>query len=312
MGTSASKSPCLPNVKGMSRSVCKIYQSPYNELVGGCTFIINDNGEPESFEETAEEKAKKISQWEAAPLTFEAIFETLCILSEKFCSGGGGFFNAPDDYTYFGYSSNTEKTFLAFIEDSIKETVLNTMSDTMLYVSSSIINVKRLYPLESTDEFTQVLKRFIKAKRNLDKEMDYVPNTFFNKWVKNFGLGEKVSVNVDPEGLGITLRLHKDEADETGTLLADNGYGITQILALLLNIEVGIMERTVWQKVPDNLISALYTKEQLIKVFSSPTIAVEEPEIHLHPSYQSMLAEMFYDAYKNYGIHFLVETTAVH
>lgn len=39
-----------------------------------------------------------------------------------------------------------------------------------------------------------------------------------------------------------------------------------------------------------------------------PTVAIEEPEIHLHPRYQSMLAEMFYEAYHKYGVHFIIET----
>ena len=38
------------------------------------------------------------------------------------------------------------------------------------------------------------------------------------------------------------------------------------------------------------------------------TLAIEEPENHLHPRYQALLAEMFVDAYKNYNIHFIVET----
>ena len=42
---------------------------------------------------------------------------------------------------------------------------------------------------------------------------------------------------------------------------------------------------------------------------SSPvSIAIEEPEIHLHPRYQSLLADLFVDAYQNFGIHFIVET----
>ena len=38
------------------------------------------------------------------------------------------------------------------------------------------------------------------------------------------------------------------------------------------------------------------------------TVAIEEPEIHLHPKYQSLLAEMFYEAYKEYNIQFVIET----
>ena len=35
---------------------------------------------------------------------------------------------------------------------------------------------------------------------------------------------------------------------------------------------------------------------------------IEEPETHLHPKYQSMLAEMFLDAYTTYNIQFVIET----
>ena len=38
------------------------------------------------------------------------------------------------------------------------------------------------------------------------------------------------------------------------------------------------------------------------------TIAIEEPEIHLHPDYQALLANMFYDAYNEFNIHFIIET----
>ena len=304
---STSTYPCMPDARSLRLCANSITMSPYNTVKVGL-YSIDDGFVETSDGESDKEKTKEISQWEAQPLTFEALFEAMCILSEKFCSKEQKYFDAPAQFGNLGYSSNIERMFLTFVEEAIKETVLNVMPDALSYVSSSIINVKRLYPLESPDEFTQVLKRFIEAKRNMDKDQNYIPNTFFNKWVKKFRLGEKVSVNVDPEGLGVTLRLHKDEADEIGTLLADNGYGITQIFALLLNIEVSIMERNVSYKDPDTFIGAFSYPEKRTKVFSSPTIAVEEPEIHLHPNYQSMLAEMFYDAYKTYGIHFLIET----
>ena len=38
-----------------------------------------------------------------------------------------------------------------------------------------------------------------------------------------------------------------------------------------------------------------------------PTLAIEEPEVSLHPCWQSMLADILVDANKS-GIHFIVET----
>jgi predicted ATPase len=79
------------------------------------------------------------------------------------------------------------------------------------------------------------------------------------------------------------LRLFKDEKDKNGNLLVDEGFGITKLIATLINIEYAILT-------------------------SDSNIAIEEPENHLHPKYQSLLAEMFVDAHKNYGINFIIET----
>ncbi len=300
---SKDKYPNLPDVRGIKLSANTISMSPYH--VQTKFRIVDDELQIADHSDT--KKEEEIAQWEANPLTFEGIFEALCILNEKYCSKDQAFFVAPG-FNDVGYTSRTERLFLSYVEEALNEIVVNAIPDTLSYISSSVINVKRLYPLESPDEFTQVLKRFIEAKRSLDKRLDYVPNTFFNKWVKAFGIGEKVTLNVDSEGLGVTIRLHKDEADTEGTLLADNGYGITQLFALLLNIEVSIMERTVLEKDADDFIGSYSNSSKRIKLISSPTIAVEEPEIHLHPNYQSILADMFYDAYTNYGVHFIVET----
>lgn len=39
-------------------------------------------------------------------------------------------------------------------------------------------------------------------------------------------------------------------------------------------------------------------------------LAIKDPECHLYPATQSLLADMFYEAYKEYGIHFIVETNS--
>lgn len=244
-------------------------------------------------------------KWAKQPLNFPNTFEALAMLSDNF--GDCIYYHRPNGREYMEYSSNVEYLFFRFIEAAIEEVVTEDAPDAIDYVSSSIINVKRLYPLESDDEFTGFLKRYLSAKRNMDKRMKYVAGSFLNKWIdrNHFDIGSKISIDIDEEGLGITLRLHQDENDETGSLLADSGYGVTQLFAILLSIEVAIMERKRWQKIPDNKISVFSKKETC---YSTPTIAIEEPEIHLHPNYQAMLAEMFVEAHKLYGIDFIIET----
>ena len=306
--------PNLPSSHNNSIRANVITMSPYNVTTVG-SFSLDDDGFKYAEDESEEVKAQRetaklaeIAEWEARPLSFEGVFEAMCILSETYCGKEQPFSSAPSPMGAFDYSSHAAYEFMKFVEEAIKEVVVNVVPDSLEYVSSSVINVKRLYPLESNDEFTQILKRYIEAKQNLPKELEYEPNTYFNKWIRAFGVGEKVFVNIDAEGLGVTLRLHKDANDKEGTLLADNGYGITQLFAILLNIEVAIMERSVCNKVRDEFIGGFHGQEDIVKVTSSPTIIIEEPEIHLHPSYQSLLADMLYEAYQNYGIHFIVET----
>ena len=296
------KSPMLFNPNHIGLKANEILMSPHNTRLSGPIDIITGERIPTKPE--GEQKA----EWEAEPLNFNRVYEALAILSAHYIPDNTIYFNRPNGKEFWEYSSRTEYLFFKFIETAIEEIVVDTTPDLLSYVSSSIINVKRLYPMESNDEFTELLKRYMKAKRNLDKNADYLPDTFLNNWIKQYGIGNRISVDVDNEGLGITLRLHKDENDTEGSLLADSGYGITQLFAILLNIEVAIMERKISRGLPDKYTGSLPTDDDSVKLFSTPTIAIEEPEIHMHPDYQSKLAEMFYDAYSNYGIHFIAET----
>ena len=297
-------SPRLFRANDATIKATEIIMSPYN-VDPNNTWIIGADGKAKVVEEPKMSKEKKIAEWDAMPITLDLLFEVMAILSHKLIPNDELHYQSPNGKPFVQYSSRVEYLFFKYLEEAIEEIVVEATPDALSYVSSSIINVKRLYPLESNDEFTELLKKYVEAKRCLDKMADYVPNTFMDKWTKAFGIGERISINIDDEGLGITLRLHKSEADEKGMLLADNGYGITQIFAILLNIEVAIMSRKSLDYYEDKSIE---WNASIQKKYSEPTIAIEEPEIHLHPRYQSLLAEMFYDAYKTYGIHFIIET----
>ncbi len=128
-----------------------------------------------------------------------------------------------------------------------------------------------------------MLIEYIKCKQN---HPEIIKGDFVNKWVRKFGLGDHISIRSTAEGLGVIAKLHRTPDDDEGRLLADEGFGVTKLIGTLLNVEMAINNAA---------------DEEV-------TIAIEEPENHLHPKYQSLLAEMFADAYKNYGIHFIVET----
>ena len=189
-------------------------------------------------------------------------------------------------------------------------------SGNMSYVSSSRVNVNRLYTLEKHDDFSQLLQAYFEKKRlyqdsqkNVENNMkrDYVIDSFMNSWIKRFDIGKSISLDVDIEGLGVQIRLHKAVRDK-GRLLADEGYGITQLVSILLQIETAILSAKGLNVNNYYGLEMLdhYDTEQFH--YEVNTIAIEEPEIHLHPKFQSLLADMLVEAYEKYNIHFVVET----
>jgi hypothetical protein len=199
-----------------------------------------------------------------------------------------------------------------FAGDLLREVICPDWCGNMEYVRSDRAIVKRLYTLESNDDFTNLLKQYLETKRifmgNDDNSLwshkkVYEADRFVNKWIERFGVAKSLELRVEAEGWGLTLR-----NGDNGRLLADEGHGITQLVSILLQIEMAILSAK-GEKVNrywglDNLDG--YGKKGFH--YEINTIVIEEPEIHLHPRYQSWLAEMFVDAYKKYNIHFIIET----
>ena len=103
--------------------------------------------------------------------------------------------------------------------------------------------------------------------------------------------------------MGVLVYLNKDGETK---LLADEGYGITQLFSLLLQIENSIFNVTQKAWKVGRWTTEFQTQIELR--YNPTTIYVEEPENHLHPKFQSLLADMFLEAYQKYNIHFVVET----
>jgi predicted ATP-dependent endonuclease of OLD family len=119
---------------------------------------------------------------------------------------------------------------------------------------------------------------------------------FIKRWMsKNFfDIGE--DYNIKPiEGLASKIEI-KENGDWIN--LVDKGFGAGQIFTILLRIADVINE--------ENLLK----NQKRTRRFrtTTPLILIEEPEANLHPAFQSKLAELFFETWKEFGIQFIVET----
>lgn len=180
------------------------------------------------------------------------------------------------------------------------------------YIDASTVDVKRLYPLDFSDRFGNLWKNYNKlfqpeSSDHTDKEAGLINanpeshGSFIRKWLREFGICNNLKVE-NIEGM-LRIKLTSED-DNNGRLLADYGYGVTQLVALLLNIEIAISK--VKEKVDIDAGGKFEYGDDYVISFPY-TLILEEPEVHLHPSLQSRLADMFADAEK-LGVQFVIES----
>lgn len=199
-----------------------------------------------------------------------------------------------------GYSSigTLYDRFQDFCNDVIKETLFSDSLVNLTYIGSSRASVKRLYTLNDASEpFDRLLAKYFQLSKLQPKGSGFQPGTFISRWIDvdredSFRLGKKLNFDEIANGMAIVPSLFKS-LNEGVIELADLGYGVTQLLSILISIEVDIMEKM-----------QINHSEKLPVSY----IAIEEPEIHLHPRLQSLLADMFLEAYLKYNVRFIIET----
>lgn len=252
------------------------------------------------------------------PISFELIYDVIMLWNRLTHDSENEYYQEWEKLIGFQYKTDHcmfNRLMTAFVYDLVLEVLSPNWCGNMEYASSSRAKINRLYALETEDDFSRLIKKYFEKRREfenetniLHKDTDYSSNKFLNKWVGKFGIGSAIELSTNAEGLGAQIRLFKSIDDKDGMLLADEGYGITQLFTVLLQIETAILsakgERI--NRIPglDSLDGYNSSKFH----YEINTILIEEPEIHLHPNYQSRLADMLVDAYQNYNIHFIVET----
>jgi len=116
-----------------------------------------------------------------------------------------------------------------------------------------------------------------KRKKTLEERVAF--------WLKELGLIHSFSVAPIDEGSGLFQVMVKRGPDSADVLITDVGFGVSQILPVL--------------------VLCYYAEE-------GSTILLEQPEIHLHPSVQMALADVFIDVMKNRNIQIIVESHSEH
>lgn len=202
-------------------------------------------------------------------------------------------------------SPNWYVTYFNYLNLVIEEILSYRIPTEISYIPTSIVNIKRLYSFDEKDDMTNLFKDYILSEPEYAEDGSW---GFASRWLKKLNIGKKVTVKALADGAGCEVRIYK-ENDENGQLLADFGYGVSQLIFLLLRIEI---EANRHHPIMNGSSEMAYEEKDERKFrlqFEKPlTIVLEEPEVHLHPKFQSLLADILLDAYKHFNFHFIIET----
>lgn len=248
----------------------------------------------------------EIEAWKNSSVNFSMLYDVLMNINNLIDTSENPFFTKEEylsTYSYFEFHHRVFKMFKLYASLSLEDALTSSIPQNLSYIGTSLVNVKRDYSFDSNDSFASLVKRYFvaqRAYRNSRENGVLGSENFISRWVRKLGLGHSVSIEVSNSGSSFVVRLYKTEDDKVGTILAEEGYGVTQIVTLLIRIETAILESKKKIDVDDYECTSC--------TFSESTIAIEEPEVHLHPMFQSLLAEMFVDAYRSYNVHFIIET----
>lgn len=133
--------------------------------------------------------------------------------------------------------------------------------------------------LKSTDEVATDLTSALAGSTDKDSK-DLLKEV--STWLKRMGVAESIEIKQLGHSSRYELIVHNDGIASN---LRDVGIGVSQVLPVLT--------------------LAYFAKR-------GSTILLEEPEIHLHPLAQSVLADLFVEVAKERGIQFIVETHSEH
>ena len=130
------------------------------------------------------------------------------------------------------------------------------------------------------DSMLAAKERGNKISRGKGRKMMYL-SEYVADWLQKLGLIYEFEVKPITEGSNLYQVWVKKNSKSAKVLLTDVGFGVSQILPVI----------TLCYYAPEG-----------------STILLEQPEIHLHPSVQSGLADVFIDAVNTRNVQIIVES----
>lgn len=223
----------------------------------------------------------------------------------------------------FHISHKLYSAYHKFLQILLQEILLPESFNDVRYIGSTINEVKRQYPLyDNKDSFIKTIERYLNNKREylqaikenqffLSRDRNlFQPGDFINKWLKELNVGQKLNIIINQDAQCIHINISKDEENKHIVSLADEGYGVNHLVTLLVSIESEILNlkrlSIVNKRIPT--IGEIPPKPY---VLPTCTLLIEEPEVGLHPAFQSKLAAMFLEATKMFeanNLQFVIET----
>ena len=198
----------------------------------------------------------------------------------------------------------------------------------MQYIGSTRATAQRLYSFDNVElDLTRNIQIYIHLKNifsekfslkspNLTKYVSYfqkrfetgldnnetgtdemfdIIDSFMSRWLKKLDLCDSFSVDtVSANGVSVGYSISFTKNGKTRSI-ADEGYGCIQLFSVLLAVQNALYQ---------SAIDVMNESKDMIEYL----IAIEEPENHLHPKLQSLLADMFLEAYQMMDLHFIIET----
>jgi len=153
---------------------------------------------------------------------------------------------------------------------------------------------------DHNDETAQMIKEYAEIFGGV---WDEIYDEVVGSWLSHFDLTDKYIITEATEEGAYKVFLSKERPEwdiknkcytnrQQWRPLATYGTGIIRIVSLVMNLA-----NLAFRYVIDNT-----------DVIIPTTIVIEEPEMNLHPKYQSRLADLFRELNERYGFKFIIET----